>query len=178
MDPFTAIMPGWAWAVLAVLILALLGLAPWWVGRVRAGRVKGFVPGASPNGGAAVSRPIVHAPVEMVSYDQVNREYERRRVLSRQTREELASLQAEVDRLDYRKLAADQLLDCAGHEERSNLRVILGLGPNATSTVMVDALRRAGSHGVASLVRGGHVPYEEVVKDVALKLGAKPPHQQ
>lgn len=175
MDSRTAVIPGWVWAILVVLLLAFLGRALGLFKRRRTEQAKKFLSGAIPNDGAAKSKPVMDVPVAMVSYEQVKREYERRLVLLRQSKDELARLHAEVDRLNYRELDAVKLLECASAAERSNLRVILGLGASATPTAMVEALRQAGSHGVASLIRGGHVRYEEVVKDVALKLGAKAP---
>lgn len=68
----------------------------------------------------------------------------------------------------------DILLD-ASEEERRNLAVILG-SPDLTSpTELVLKLRKTGSHSAVSLVRPEPVPYEEVVFDVAVKVGAPLP---
>ena len=55
--------------------------------------------------------------------------------------------------------------------------MILGVGAGTGPTEIVEALRKAGSHSLMSAMRGKHVTYEEVVKDVARKLEAKATNQ-
>ena len=109
----------------------------------------------------------------MATYIEVKKEYERRHQLWHQSTNQVLNRQRELDRLDYRQMDAGDLLKHATGEERGNLAVILGIGTGAGPTAIVDALRKAASHGLMSAIRGGHLPYEEVVKDVARKLGAK-----
>lgn len=111
--------------------------------------------------------------VPMATYAEVKKEYERRHLLWQQSTNQLISQQRELDRLDYREMDVSILLAHATEEERGNLAVILGIGAGSGPTATADALRKAGSHGLMSVMRGKHVPYEEVVKDVARKLGAK-----
>lgn len=111
--------------------------------------------------------------IPMATYVEIKKEYERRHQLWHQSTSQVLRRQRELKRLDYRQMDVGDLLEHATGEERGNLAVILGLGAGAGPTTIVDALRRAASHGVMSAFRGGHVPYEEVVNDVARKLGAK-----
>ncbi|OYY60452.1 MAG: hypothetical protein B7Y51_11785 [Burkholderiales bacterium 28-67-8] len=175
MDSLTASLPVWGWVILVALPLCLLGVGPRLLKRIRAGRAD-----RNPSNEflmrtpAASERPL-STPVEMVSCDEVEREYARRLSSWRESRDEVARQRGLLEKLDYQALDAETLLGHAGSDELSNLAAILGLGSDASAAAMVDSLRRAGSHGVASFVRGGHVSYEEVITDVALKLGAKRP---
>lgn len=109
--------------------------------------------------------------VPMATYAEVKREYERRHQYWQKSTNEVLTRLRLLDRLDYRQMDVVNVLAHATGEERGNLAVILGIGAGAGPTTLVEALRKAGSHGLMSVVRGGHVPYEEVVKDVARKLG-------
>lgn len=111
--------------------------------------------------------------VPMVTYAEVKNEYDRRHQLWLQSTHQARSRLHVLNALDYRQMDAGELLEHATDEERGNLKVILGIDAGSRPTAIVDALRKAGSHGLMSAIRGGHVPYEEVVKDVAKKLGAK-----
>lgn len=111
--------------------------------------------------------------VPMATYAEVKSEYERRHQYWEKSTHQVSTRWHELDRLDYRQMDAVNVLAHATDEERGNLAVILGIGAGARPTSLVEALRKAGSHGLMSAMRGGHVPYEEVVKDVARKLGAK-----
>lgn len=115
----------------------------------------------------------VSQAVPMATYAEVKKEYERRDQLWQQSKNQVLSRLRVLNALDYRQMGAGDLLEHATDEERGNLAVILGVNAGAGPSAIVDALRKAGSHGVMSAIRGGHVPYEEVVKDVARKLGAK-----
>lgn len=109
----------------------------------------------------------------MATYAEVKKEYERRHQLWQQSTNQVLRRLRVLNALDYRQMGAGDLLEHATDEERGNLAVILGVNAGAGPSAIVDALRKAGSHGVMSAIRGGHLPYEEVVKDVARKLGAK-----
>lgn len=111
--------------------------------------------------------------VPMATYAEVKREYERRHQYWQKSTHQVSTRLRELDRLDYRQMDAVNVLEHATKEERGNLSVILGIDAGAAPTAIVEALRKAGSHGLMSVMRGGHVPYEEVVKDVAEELGAK-----
>ncbi len=111
--------------------------------------------------------------VPMATYAEVKREYERRHQYWEKSTHQVGTRLHELDRLDYRQMDAVKVLAHATQEERGNLAAILGIGAGAAPTAIVEALRKAGSHGLMSAMRGGHVPYEEVVKDVAEELGAK-----
>ncbi len=119
--------------------------------------------------------PLVGVPqsVPMATYAEIKGEYERRLQLWQTSTHQLRRRLRELDRFDYRLMDAGDLLEHATKEELGNLAAILGPSAGTGPTAVVDALRKAGSHGLMSAVRGGHVPYEEVVKDVARKLGAK-----
>lgn len=109
----------------------------------------------------------------MATYAEVKKEYERRHQLWQQSTHQVLRRMRVLNALDYRQMGAGDLLEHATDEERGNLAVILGVNAGLGPTAIVDALRKAGSHGLMSGIRGGYVPYEEVVKDVARKLGAK-----
>jgi len=111
--------------------------------------------------------------VPMATYAEVKREYERRHEIWLRSQYQVEARRGELVQMDYQNMPAVDLLKHATDEERGNIAVILGIGTEADPAAIVDALRKAGSHGLMSAMRGGHVPYEEVVKDVARKLGAK-----
>lgn len=111
--------------------------------------------------------------VPMATYAEVKNEYERRRQLWQQSTNQLLGRRRELDRLEYRQMDVGNLLAHATEEECGNLAAILRIGTVSGPTATADALRKAGSHGLMSAMRGKDVPYEEVVKDVARKLGAK-----
>lgn len=109
----------------------------------------------------------------MATYAEVKSEYDRRYQRWQQSSHQAKSRQHMLRALDYRQMDASELLEHATDEERGNLAVILGVDTGSRPAAIVAALRKAGSHGLMSAIRGGHVPYEKVVKDVAKKLGAK-----
>lgn len=115
---------------------------------------------------------VPHA-VPMATYAEIKTEYERRHQHWQQSTHQVLRRLRVLNALDYRLMGAGDLLEHATDEERGNLAVILGVNAGAGPSAIVDALRKAGSHGLMSAIRGGYVPYEQVVKDVARKLGAK-----
>ena len=112
-------------------------------------------------------------PLPMATYSEVKKEYESRHQLWQQSTNQVLRRLLVLNALDYRQMSAGDLLEHATDEEHGNLAVILEVNAGAGPAAIVDALRKAGSHGLMSAIRGGYVPYEEVVKDVARKLGAK-----
>ncbi len=113
-------------------------------------------------------------PVPMASYGEVRTEYERRKRLWQSEFDQVMRRQQELVALDYRSMDAQVLLSHSSQEDRANLAAVLGTA-TAEPSELIGSLRRAGSHSLATLVRGKPVSYEEVVKDVALKFGAKKP---
>lgn len=90
-----------------------------------------------------------------------------------QVEERLKELRSRI----YEGMSPGMLLDEASAEERANFATILRLPAGTRPAQLMDELRKAGSHSVASMLRGGHVEYDEVVRDVAVKLGATPASQ-
>jgi uncharacterized protein YaaW (UPF0174 family) len=161
-------------ALLAVLAIYLV------IDSIKGGLKKDHIPHGEQYSSKSGSRPVGYQTIAtetipMVSFAEVREEYERRVSNWHAESKILAKQQVDLDALDYRSLNANEVLNHATSDERINLATILGIAADSSSDVMIDALRKAGSHSVTSLVRGSHVPYEEVVKDVAIKLGAKPP---
>ena len=77
-----------------------------------------------------------------------------------------------LDRLDLENATPESTISRASPEEQRNLVAILALDSSPSADAIVGEIRRYGSHGVASWLRGGqHVPYAEVLKDVAAKMG-------
>lgn len=165
----------WLWLGIGAVLLALaFGTGLWNYLQMRKNRNLGnhFVGEgrhqlreAPPNGSPQA--------VPMATYAEVKKEYERRNQVWHESKNKVLARLRTLERLDYREMDAGSLLEYATAEERGNLAVILGIGAATEPSAIVDALRKAGSNGLMSLMRGGHVPYEEVVKDVARKLGAK-----
>jgi len=85
-----------------------------------------------------------------------------------------------LDELNLEDLPPAEVLDGANNDERANLTSVfpstsLGDGSNRA---IVDAIRKAGSHSLATGFRRlgsgeKHVAYLEVARDVARKVGAK-----
>lgn len=116
---------------------------------------------------------IAPMPVSMVTLEEVKREYERRHRLWGTTMQQVLSRLHVLNSQDFSGMDVPELLSHASAEEKSNLAAILGANVSSEPAAITHALRKAGSHGVASFLRSGNVPYQEVVKDVAFKLGAK-----
>ena len=80
-----------------------------------------------------------------------------------------------LERLDLEHESPEIAVRRASSEERKNLTAILAMDPSSSEHAIVGEIRRYGSHSLASLMRGGkHVPYTEVLTDVAIKVGHHP----
>lgn len=173
MTSSAAFIPLWAWIGIALATILLLIFTAELIRRHSNRR------GDHNNANARRYRAVGSRPVNnqktvpMVSYAEVRDEYERRLRHWHISGEELLTRLNEVERLDYRFMAVETLLQHSSPAELGNLTAIVGVNSDAKPVAIVDALRKAGSNAVASLIRRGHVPYEEVVRDVAMKLGAK-----
>lgn len=170
MDGNVTLLPIWKWIGLAIIfigamaaILSLLEKRD--RNRVIFARNKRYL--------SDISKPAnAQKPVLMASYTEIKSEYERRLQLWRVTGEQVHASLKMIESFDYRVMDAPELLSHAPVEEVSNLAAIVGVAADSEPMAIVLALRRAGSYGAASFFRGGDVKYEEVVRDVAHKLGA------
>ena len=177
MENFVTLLPLWVWIGIALVFLGILVLLQNRLEK-RRNRLRGYSFTNDIRFRAIETRPEnIQATVPMVSYVEVRGDYERRHQLWRVESEQVLERLNELERLDYRLMDAERLLHYISAGEIGNLAVILGIDACSKPATIVDALRKAGSNGVASFVRGQPVPYKEVVQDVALKLGAKRPMQ-
>ncbi len=173
MANLVAWFPLWVWIGFALLVICLLALLPSLLeSQKKYRRDKDFSGGFRYPAAESTRREITKS-VPMVSYVEVKGEYERKRQLWETSRNQMFTRQGELDGLDYRAMDVAALLHHVSAEELGNLTAIIGIDGSAAPSAIIGALRKAGSHGVASMIRGGPVPYEEVVNDVAVKLGAK-----
>lgn len=174
MDGTAHVANVWRWVLVVLFLVAIVCGAFYALSRMKqqgATEDQGFaatLPGST-------SRKNETKPVPMASYEEVRQEYERRRSLWRIESDQVSRRQEELAALDYRLMNAEKLLRHSSPAERSNLAAILGLTSAAEPPELIGALRKAGSHTVTTMVRRRPVEYEEVVKDVAVKLGAKKP---
>jgi uncharacterized protein YaaW (UPF0174 family) len=113
------------------------------------------------------------ASIPMATYAEVKAEFDLRFRLWREAGGRIVNRMRWLSAQNFDGMDVPELLTHTSAEERSNLAVILGTAANSDPATIAHALRKAGSHGVASFLRGGEVSYEEVVRDVAIKLGAK-----
>ncbi len=154
-------LPHWAWIVLAMSLLLAVALIP----KLR-GKKRREVLLLETNCG-------VYYPVFWVSYAELKGKYERSLDDWQVKDSKINSRLCKLNSQGYEVMGVPEVLSHASTEERGNLTTILGVNVSTDPLVFADALRKAGSNGLVSLFRGGYVPYEEVVKDVAKKLGAK-----
>lgn len=174
MDERHSALNAWQWTGSALLLLVIAVLVFYVVRHF--GGFNGF---RAPEFAETLpDSPIVQVapkPVPMATYEEVRREYERRRSLWQGESDQVVRRQQELAALDYRSMSAEALLPHTSVEERTNLAAVLELAPSAAPSELIGSLRRAGSHSIATMFRGQPVPYEEVVLDVAVELGAKKP---
>lgn len=118
--------------------------------------------------------PAFEAPSDndTVCVADVRAEYETRLARWKMRSEQLERHLKELRGSAYEGMSISTLLADASHEERRNLATILRLKAGFSSTELAVGLRKAGSHSVASVFRRGHVEYDEVARDVAVKVGA------
>lgn len=165
MESVISLLPTWVWVVI-VLVTAFIAVV---LGRVFS---RGEI------GNEPILLRVPEAGVDdkenSISHADLIAEYNTR--LGRWTRrrdqveERLGRLRSQT----YEDMSLSVLLDGASAEERANLGTILRLPSESRPAQLMDELRKAGSHSVTSMLRGGHVEYDEVVRDVAVKLGARP----
>lgn len=79
-----------------------------------------------------------------------------------------------LDSLDLERATPKSTIARASLDERRNLTEILAIDSSSSAEAIVEEIRRYGSHSVASWLRGQHVPYAEVLHDVATKMGHRP----
>jgi uncharacterized protein YaaW (UPF0174 family) len=173
MDDFLPAFPAWVWAV---FLVGMFGTG-WAI--LRAARYRKLRPPARNRrtGRSVVGQAIAQTPplVSLVTYAQVNEECLRRRKRWMDWSGRIDQRLGELEGRLYESMSPELVLGSGTAEERANLATILGLPSPATEQALAEALRKAGSHSLASLIRGGHVSYEEVVADVAVRLGAARP---
>lgn len=171
MGILTSILPLWLWIVLFLILVIGIALV---YALLKARQAKPEkIDWNQLNPTPISASGSIHRSVPMVSYSEVKAEYEQRLRAWRVAGYEIDSRFRAIQSLDYRAMDVAELLRHTPSPERSNIAAILGISANSEPEVVFDALRKAGSHGVASFVRGGDVVYDVVVRDVAEKLGAK-----
>lgn len=111
--------------------------------------------------------------VSMVSYPEIKAEYDRRVQTWCDNDARIKIRRHTLQSLRIEEMSLQEVISNSTSEERANLAAILSIEVSTDPLEVADALREAGSHTVASFFRKDHVPYEEVVSDVAKKLGAK-----
>jgi len=164
-------MPFWLWIIIGMAVVWAWVLIRGLLARRESNRRK-FA--HMLRHGVTDDRPInASTPVPMVSYAEVKAEFERRHKLWRETGEQVLNRLRALDSLNFSAMDVPELLRHAPAEERSNLAAIVGTAASSEPAAIAQALRKAGSNVVASILRRNYVPYEEVVRDVATKLGAK-----
>jgi uncharacterized protein YaaW (UPF0174 family) len=127
--------------------------------------------------GDAVETPcaLSQLAVPMVSYGEIQAKYDR---LHSEWSTRSAENEAAIRHLmqsTYESWSPATLLDEASEEEVGNLAAILAVTRPVSASGLEYALLKAGSHSVASIVRGSHIGYREVVADVIVKLGQPKP---
>lgn len=122
--------------------------------------------------------PAPPCTVDMVSFAELQAEYERRRAACEQRNRELSERESELLAADWENASPDDILARDSIEERKNLAVICGLDPNSSVAAIVEEICRSGSHSIAAWVRGlrgrsRYAAYREVAWDAANKVRVK-----
>lgn len=176
----TIAAPGTLDFALGMAALVVAGMLMVWMvihlRRERAGRAQ--LPALPPQAEAAPP-----PDVDMVSFGELAAELDRRRAHCDAWERRLAARIEELRAPDLENALPEVFLVEASEAERSGLVAICGLGVGANNEVIVNEVRKAGSHSVAGTIRGlrgkdEYVSYHEVVCDVAQKAGIKLPKSQ
>ena len=117
--------------------------------------------------------PAVALEVPMVAIGDLRSECARRRVAWSQERDRIRVESARLSQLHFPEMQPAELLRHATPAERANLALILGASSEDSPLALEQAIRKAGSHTVMSLIRNGHVAYAEVARDVANEVGVE-----
>lgn len=171
MAEFLLLIPLWVWIGIGMIFLVMLALIPDLLAKRNHGR-RSFAQGRR-HPVPANSSSNIQISVPMVSYAEVKSDYDRKRHVWRVAGEQILNRLRLVQSMDYRAMDVPEVLRHATTAEKSNLTAILGIELNSEPVAIANALRKAGSNTAASLLRGSNVQYEEVARDVAVKLGSK-----
>jgi uncharacterized protein YaaW (UPF0174 family) len=112
-----------------------------------------------------------------VSLADLERDYAQQNASLRNRQEEIEARKSHLStHLSYEVMPPERVLQLGSRDERAALGQILGSSHPYRSVNLISDLRKAGSHAAGNWIRGGEgVAYEEVVRDVGAKLGAKMP---
>jgi len=161
MTAFRTLDPLWIGAALLVVLIAF---ASWMF--LRSNVPQRAVGGHVPRGSTQVA-----PAVPMVTIGELQAEYARRQIAWVLERDRVRAEFERLSQLRFPEMQPAELLRHATEAERANLASILGLSTSSPAAIE-KAIRKAGSHSFVSLFRNGHVPYLEVARDVADKVGA------
>ncbi len=116
--------------------------------------------------------PRPRPPVEMVTLGEVRRKYATRAAALHEDKSYLDKTKHLLDQVDFEGMDPESLIGHLENQDKENLAAILGLPASTPPVQFAMAIRRAGSHRVATLIRGQPIEYAVVARDVATKLGA------
>jgi uncharacterized protein YaaW (UPF0174 family) len=131
--------------------------------------------------------PPLPAPLELLIVGTTPRpvrdlmeEFNSRLIAYKEKSQQVQRRQKELEELNLEDLVPTEVLDGANQDERANLISVFppaSLG-NGSNQDIVDAIRKAGSHSLVTVLRHlgsgeKHVAYLDVARDVAHKVGAK-----
>lgn len=127
---------------------------------------------------SVAEKPTSTKLTELVNFKSVLSEYEKRKNDLDHTLSRIEARQRELSARYLESMELRKLLQQASPQELEGLARILGVRDGAQADEIADALRSAGSNATASSwrkLRGNepHVPYREVLDDVARKLLVK-----
>lgn len=114
-------------------------------------------------------------PVPMATQAEIQQAYERRQQQLRSLKTAFDEKLSALQKLTFESMPADTLLEHAAPAELKNLAAILEVPSSTTPADLVMALRQAGSHSVSAFLGNPPVNYQEIVRAVAVKLGASEP---
>lgn len=134
-----------------------------------------------------LKKPTLPAPLELFDVGTnllpvraMMEEFNSRLVACKERSQLLKTRLQELEEQDLENLSPAEVLDGCNEDERSNLLAVLpveSLGDKGNQAI-VDAIRKAGSHSIATGFRRlgsgeKYIPYIEATRDVARKIGAK-----
>ena len=161
----------WGAIALAIALLAAFAVA---IQRKRArmGSRKTAKAASSSEGGV-----LPPGAVEMMSLKDIEVAYDERKARFEVSRQRVDNRLKELrDRL-WERATPEVLLHSASPQERASVAAMVGLPVDMSDQLIIEGVRRAGSHSAAAQVRKWkglepHVAYREVLTDVAKKVGA------
>lgn len=108
-----------------------------------------------------------------IALGQLRQTHAREQASWKAARDVLEAERKQHQRFDYATIGLEDLIGQMSEDERGNLGRVLGADRSASADVIANALCKAGTHSVRTVLGGAPRSYREVAKDAAEKIGTK-----